>query len=182
MKRTLILFLLTALPIWAMADYQEEYAKGQAAYKRGKYVSAREHFMNVLQEKVYANVVEYIHMCNEKIDEQHGAEITKLREDNRNTTIERVKEIRDANNEKAQRLKAQYDKSEKAKRDCEAEHERLTDQLKDSSLLLGQMRHRIDSLQTITDNLSEKELKKIYEKIEKEKSKQKDKKDNKDKK
>lgn len=181
MKRTLILFLLTALPIWAMADYQEEYAKGQAAYKRGKYVSAREHFMNVLQEKVYANVVEYISMCNEKIDEQHEAEISRLKEDNRNATIERVKEIRDANNEKAQRLKAQYDKSEKAKRDCEAEHERLTDQLKDSTLLLGQMRHRVDSLQTITDNLSKTQLKDIKKKIEKQ-SDQKDKKDKNDKK
>lgn len=182
MKRTLILFLLTALPIWAMADYQEEYAKGQAAYKRGKYVSAREHFMNVLQEKVYANVVEYISMCNEKIDEQHEAEISRLKEDNRNATIEKVKEIREAKDDRVLRLKEQYNKSEKAKQDCAAERDRLANQLTDSTLLLGQMRHRIDSLQTITDNLSKKELKKIYEKIEKEKSKQKDKKDNKDKK
>ena len=182
MKRTLFIILLTGLQMWALADdYQTEYAKGQAAYKKGKYVFARECFMNVLQEKVYANVVEYISMCNEKIDEQHEAEISRLKEDNRNATIEKVKEIREAKDDRVLRLKEQYNKSEKAKQDCAAERDRLANQLTDSTLLLGQMRHRVDSLQTITDNLSKKQLKDIKKKIEKQ-SDQKDKKDKNDKK
>lgn len=73
MKRNIILVLVLFFSLTLHADYQHEYQAGQAAYKKGAYVSARKHFINVLDEKgIYANVVEYIKLCNERIDDQNA--------------------------------------------------------------------------------------------------------------
>ncbi|MBQ7210724.1 MAG: hypothetical protein IJS05_07520 [Paludibacteraceae bacterium] len=79
MKKILVILISIALPLTVFADFRQEYQKGQENYKKGKYEKARDNFMNVLQEKgVYANVVEYLRLCNEKISNKSQKEISKL--------------------------------------------------------------------------------------------------------
>ncbi len=171
MKRTLFVIMLICLPIWALADdYQTEYSKGQAAYKKGKYESAREHFMNVIEQKVYANVVSYIRLCNEKINEQYEKKIALLEKEKFSSGIEKDKKIQEVNNERSHQKTLLNDLKSQNKTILE-DRDNLRQQLRDSTLLLGQKRHQIDSLQTIIANVKHNELEKAIKKIGKDNQK-----------
>lgn len=113
MKRNIILVFVLFFSLTLYADYQQEYQAGQAAYKKGAYVSARKHFINVLDEKgIYANVVEYIKMCNEKVDEQNAtnqlnAQNTWIAE--KNELNQKVAEVSEKNIASAQVLSSARD-------------------------------------------------------------------------
>ena len=113
MRRNIILVFVLFFSLTLHADYQHEYQAGQAAYKKGAYVSARKHFINVLDEKgIYANVVEYIKMCNEKIDEQNATNQLNARNSwiaEKNELTQKVAEANEKNLESAQVLSSARD-------------------------------------------------------------------------
>ena len=170
MKRIVFMVLLLGLPMWVQADYQSEYTKGEEDYKKGKYISARNHFMKVLEEKDYAYTISYIRLCNEKIDEQYrknedqlNDKITQLEKEKLTIGIEKDKRC----NERFQQQNELLQTNNKLSTNLE----QLQAKLGECKAQIRQMQHKIDSLQTITKHIKEKDMSKILKEISNEKDK-----------